>query len=112
MPTLPPGDAVTPLDLTVRFDDGRAVIVIEGEVDHHTCETLRRVSHGVLAAGVASVTFDCAHLTFLDAGGLRVFCDVVTVAEQRGGSVALEGTSASTRRLLAVSGLGERLVIR
>lgn len=112
MASPPPGIDETPLDLTVHRKGDVATIIIDGEVDHHTCETLRRAAREALAAGTSSVTFECSALSFLDAGGLRVFCDVLAATEERGGTVVLEGATASTRRLLEVTGLRERLLIR
>jgi anti-anti-sigma factor len=102
----------TLLDLSVHTVGNHSTVVIVGEVDHHTCETLRRVVHGVLAAGASSVTFDCSRLAFIDAGGLHVLGDVLALVDRRGGRLEVTGANRFTIHLLEVTGLAEHLLVR
>ncbi|MCU1358200.1 MAG: metal transporter substrate-binding protein [Acidimicrobiales bacterium] len=106
------GDVVrAPLDLTLCLDDEVVIIEIDGEVDHQTCEILRRVIDGVLATGIDSLVLDCSALTFLDSGGIGVLGELLRDTDARDGTVTVRNASALTRRLLAVTGYEARVAI-
>jgi anti-anti-sigma factor len=94
------------MTISYRSDDGVSVIGIAGEVDHFTCERLRRVIHAVLASGVTTIALDCRDLTFADAGAVSVVVELQHHMARRRGQVAVYDPHGRLRRLLDISGVG------
>ncbi len=103
----PPPPALT---LTVRRDGDRAVVAIEGEVDHANCDQLRAATTQALAAGATTVVADCGAMTFIDAGGLGVLREVATATRERGGHLTVRHAAPATWHLLTIAGFADRVV--
>jgi anti-sigma B factor antagonist len=88
-------DAVT-LDIGSSLDDGRAVVVLRGELDLATRAPLADELQSLVAAGATSVVVDLAGVTFLDSTGLGTLLE----ARRLGADLSLRNPQGRVRRLL------------
>ena len=97
----------TPRPFAVSVDDsnGSTVVRVAGEVDMETAPRLERRLLELAHAGKPLVTVDMADIDFIDSTGLHAI--VVAVKELRayGGDLVLRAPTASTARVLELSGL-------
>ncbi len=99
------------LDLSTRRVDGRAVVLVGGEVDLETASQLG--DHALEAIDDASphIALELSGVTFMDSTGLKVLLAVKNRAELAGGSLALLGTTRTVRRILELTGLEQTFTL-
>jgi anti-sigma B factor antagonist len=92
---------------------GESVVVeVRGDVDAATANRLAARLHDVVAGqGNLSVVVDVGEMTFIDSQGLHALVQAWREARTRGGALRIERASASTARLLEITGL-DRLLSR
>jgi anti-sigma B factor antagonist len=93
------------LQLQVAEHDGVAEVTVRGEIDIHTCGDLETTLTRLADSGVRTVTLDFAGVAFIDSSGLRVLVIGHKALQDQGGSLVVSNPSASTKRLLEVTGL-------
>jgi anti-sigma B factor antagonist len=93
------------IELHVTRSDASADIVVHGEVDIHSCGQVERALTDLADDGVATVTLDLANVSFIDSSGLRALVVGHKALQDRGGRLVVAIPSASTARLLEVTGL-------
>ena len=93
------------LDLRVVEDDDGADVSVRGEVDIHTCSQLEQVLTNLAEKGMRTVAIDLRHVGFIDSSGLRALVVAHKALQDQGGSLVVANPSASTARLLEVTGL-------
>ena len=79
-----------------RLTDGRAVVVLRGELDLATGAPLADELQSLMAAGASSVVVDLAGVTFLDSTGLGTLLE----ARRLGAELSLRNPQGRVRRLL------------
>ena len=96
---------------TVRFDQTRALIKVNGELDLSTAAPLWAVLQSHLAAGRRFLRLDLSGVTFLDAtvltGITRAHQDLLA----RRGTLVITGVRALVSRVLRMTGLDEVLFV-
>lgn len=80
------------------------LVILAGEIDHHSARALRKVIEGELSGPDEVVLFDLNAVTYMDSGGLALLFDVVRALEK--GWVGVIQPRNGVRRLLDISGLG------
>lgn len=90
---------------------GSTVVRAVGEVDLSATEDLAAAVRPCLANG-ASVELDLSEVAFIDSSGLGTLVQLLKEAARNGGSLTLTGVSASTYRLLEVTGLAKVFDVR
>jgi anti-sigma B factor antagonist len=107
---------VTPMSaqpLSVHVEEDRAVLALNGEHEAYTAHKLARHLSALIAEQVG-VTVDLSHATFIDSTVVGVLIAAnrrATEAEVGFNLVVGPETGWPVRRLLEVTGLGERLDI-
>jgi anti-sigma B factor antagonist len=91
----------------IAHQDGRALIVVRGELDMATAPVFSAVLDDAIAAS-PNVEINMEDVTFLDSGGLRVIA-VAAVGVQPDGSITIRNPSRAVTRALAVTGLDSQL---
>ena len=98
----------TEFKIAHRATEAGVTLKVVGELDLGTVpvltESVERVKHGIKA-----LTLDLSDLTFMDSTGLRVILSARERWRSNGQELALTESSSQVQRLLAVSGVGERL---
>jgi anti-anti-sigma factor len=80
---------------------GTPVLMITGELDISSAESVRQLVLEAVAAGPSKVIFDLGRLEFMDSTGIAL---LVTVAEQIE-TVEVRNPSKIVRRIIELSGL-------
>jgi anti-sigma B factor antagonist len=93
------------LQLHVAEHDGVAEVSVRGEVDIHTCGELEQTLTRLADNGARTITLDFADVAFIDSSGLRALVIGHKALQDQGGSLVVTNPSASTARLLEVTGL-------
>jgi anti-anti-sigma factor len=87
-------------------------IALTGEIDSTAELYLELVLHRFRASGSPNAVVDLAHVTFLDARGLRFLHQVAELSRERGGQVSLLRPSARVLHLLQVATLDALFTVR
>ena len=103
-----------PQALSVNVEEDRATVALSGEHEAYTADKLAHQLSALIAEAVG-VTVDLRHATFIDS----TVVGVLIAADRRASEAGLgfnllvgDETGWPVRRLLEVTGLGERLDIR
>jgi len=91
--------------------DGRAVLMVRGEVDLTTAGRLRSSIEAALAAA-PRVELDLHQVVFMDSSGVRVLIQTFQQATQSGEVLELLDPSPCVQRLMSITGLDRLLPIR
>ncbi|MDZ5620062.1 STAS domain-containing protein [Nocardioides bizhenqiangii] len=91
--------------------DGSTVVRAVGEVDLSTAQDLAAAVRPCLADG-ESVVLDLSGVEFIDSSGLGTLVQLLKEAARNGASLTLGGVTASTYRLLEVTGLAAVFDVR
>jgi anti-anti-sigma factor len=97
----PPGLAVT----VVQTWDDTAVVIVGGEIDLRTSDTLRTELFALHAAGHRGLVLDCSEVGFCDASGLGALVAAHNRVTADGGRIRLARVRPQQLRLLCITGL-------
>ncbi|WP_100372591.1 anti-sigma F factor antagonist [Bacillus sp. FJAT-45037] len=82
------------------------LVRLEGELDHHTAEKLRKKVEGHLVdANVLHIVLNLEQLTFMDSSGLGVILGRYKQVKANGGEMVVCAISPAVKRLFEMSGL-------
>jgi anti-anti-sigma factor len=100
------------LSLDVRIDAPSATVVLVGELDPHSADSLSEALHELGAdASVDRVVVDLAAVGFIDSSGLRALLSADEALASAGSKLVLRSPSDAVRRLLEITDLLDRLEI-
>jgi anti-sigma B factor antagonist len=85
--------------------DGRAELVVAGELDLATAPMLRSELQSVIEGGADDVVIDMTDVGFVDSAGLGVLIGAVGRLRERGGHLALRHLQAAPRKVIDITGL-------
>jgi anti-anti-sigma factor len=97
------------LQIDLRQESDRVVVVLEGELDMANAPLLQGTVEGEQLAATKTIVLDLQQLSFLDSTGLRVILAVRELCWRRGQEFAVTPGSQQVQRLLSVTGVGEHL---
>jgi anti-sigma B factor antagonist len=101
----PAGDAYCAAD--VSRDNGTVVIRLSGELDMVSSQSVRPVIEAALADQSERLVFEVSGLQFMDSSGVAL---LISVAKRVKG-VEVRNPTATVRRIIELTGLGEVLVV-
>jgi anti-anti-sigma factor len=91
--------------------DGRLQVVVTGALDMAAAFRFESALEALLVAGDAeSVVLDLGQVTFVDSAGLGALLSIRERASQLGIELTAARVSASVRRILEVTGIGDLTV--
>jgi anti-sigma B factor antagonist len=96
---------VTDFDLVVNQVDGKASVVVTGELDMYTAPRLREELVGLTTRGSRDVTVDLEGVNFVDSTALGVLVGGLKRLRQLDGDLKLKSPSAQTFKVLELTGL-------
>lgn len=85
--------------------DGRADLVVAGEIDIATAPLLRSDLHRIVQNGASEVVIDMAGVDFIDSAGLGVLIGAVGRLRERGGRLVLRHVQPAPRKVIEITGL-------
>jgi anti-anti-sigma factor len=98
-------DDLKPLELTVAEEGDGANVLVRGEVDIHTCVELEKALTELAERGARRITVDLRDVAFIDSSGLRALVVGHKALQDQGGTLVVANPSATSARLLEVTGL-------
>jgi anti-sigma B factor antagonist len=105
-------ESVSKMQITRSERDEELVLHVAGALDAYTAPDLRAELDASLAAdALPTLVLDLGELDFLDSTGLRVLVETHSALAARDGALRLRNATATTRRLLDITGLSDVLVV-
>jgi len=96
--------------MDVRFsrEGNTLVVMIEGEIDHHTASKVReRIDSKFLMEPVKNMILDLSGVTFMDSAGIGLIIGRKSRVSLVGGRLSLRNPNPDIRKLLRVSRMEE-----
>jgi anti-anti-sigma factor len=87
------------------------VFALRGELDPHTAPQLAAAVEQALTDETREVVLDLSGILFVDSSGLRVIISTYRTMTDRDGRFVLRAPSATTRRILDVTGLADLIEV-
>lgn len=97
------------LQIDVRHDGGRAILVLAGELDLASAEILQRAVDDPTLAAEPMLVLDLEQLQFIDSTGLRIILKALERCRSRGQEFAITRGSPQVQRLLSITGVAAHL---
>jgi anti-anti-sigma factor len=104
-------DREHPLVIDARVEADQVVLILTGELDPHTAPSLRQALDRTVGDTTTVVVFDLGGVTFVDSSGLRVIIAAHKLMDDRHGRLVLRDPSDTTRRILDITGLSDRIEV-
>ncbi|KGA98615.1 anti-sigma F factor antagonist [Alkalihalobacillus alcalophilus ATCC 27647 = CGMCC 1.3604] len=94
------------LIIDLEHKDKVLLVRLEGELDHHTAETLRtQVEEKLKQTQVKHIVLSLEQLSFMDSSGLGVILGRYKYVKALGGEMVVCSISPAVKRLFEMSGL-------
>lgn len=98
------------MKVNITSENGTAVAVLNGEIDHHTARSLRsEIDRFVITMQPERLAMDFTGITFMDSSGIGLIIGRYKLMKEWGGQLEIRGTHPYIRRVLKLSGI-ERIV--
>ena len=98
------------MELHFKRKNKTIIILIFGEIDHHTSAELRRQTESALAQmGGRNIIFGFEHVTFMDSSGIALVLSLYKRMAALGGTLEITDLPPFARRILKAAGV-EKLV--
>lgn len=98
------------MKLDIRSENGSAVAVLKGEIDHHNAKELRtELDRYIISAQPRSFVMDFRNITFMDSSGIGLIIGRSKLLRECGGELTVRDPQTYIRRVMKLSGI-ERLV--
>lgn len=86
--------------------DSTLVVKIEGELDHHEAERVKRaIDEEYEKKSCKNMIFELKNLTFMDSSGIGVIIGRYKKVKNNGGKVAIVNANQYLKKVIEVSGL-------
>jgi stage II sporulation protein AA (anti-sigma F factor antagonist) len=91
--------------LDMREEEGRLVIVISGEIDHHSAAAVRnQIDRRLGELSSRSAVMDLSKIEFMDSSGLGLILGRYTKARELGTEVIIKNPSKRTEKIFRMAG--------
>ena len=98
------------MQMEIKNENGSAVAVISGEIDHHNAKELRtQLDRFIIASRPVQLTIDLKDITFMDSSGIGLIMGRSKLIRTCGGRLTVHSPQPYIRRVLKLSGI-ERIV--
>jgi anti-anti-sigma factor len=101
---LPLERTIPPFSCDLDRSGGRPRLVLEGELDLHTSQTVEVALSRLRDAGAAAIDIDLARLTFMDSAGLHLMIRWTGEGVADELSVAIVNATGQVRRVFELTG--------
>lgn len=98
-----------PLTTSILYDDGIALLVLDGELDLTVVGRLDAAVAAVLADGKRLVLIDLGALRFCDSTGLGALLRASRLVREAGGTCLVAGARGPVQRLLVLTSMERAL---
>ena len=94
----------------IKNDNGTAVALLKGEIDHHNAKSLRaELDHYIVTVQPERFAIDFGGITFMDSSGIGLIMGRSKLMKECGGSLDIRNAQPYITRVLKLAGV-ERIV--
>lgn len=98
------------MKLDIKSENGAAIAVIKGEIDHHTAKSLREeLDKFVITMQPETLAIDLGNITFMDSSGIGLIIGRYKLLKECGGILEIRRPQPYIRRVLKLAGI-DRIV--
>ena len=98
------------MKINISSENGTAIAMLSGEIDHHTARSLRtEIDKFVITMQPEKLAMDFTGITFMDSSGIGLIIGRYKLLKECGGQLEIRGPQPYIRRVLKLSGI-ERIV--
>ncbi|MDE5855133.1 MAG: STAS domain-containing protein [Ruminococcus sp.] len=98
------------MKIKIKSQNGTAIVVLSGEIDHHTAKNLRsELDKFVITMQPEVLAIDFSNITFMDSSGIGFIIGRYKLLKECGGQLEIHSPQPYIRRVLKLSGI-ERIV--
>lgn len=98
------------MELHFKRKNKTMIILISGEIDHHTSAELRRQTESALVQmGGRNIIFGFEHVTFMDSSGIGMMIGRYKQLQALGGRIAIACANEKIAEIIRLSGLTKLL---
>lgn len=98
------------MQLDIKNENGCAVALISGEIDHHNAKEIRtQLDRYIIASRPSQLVIDLKEITFMDSSGIGLIMGRCKLMKQCGGRLEILNPQPYIRRVLRLAGI-ERIV--
>lgn len=98
------------MKVNIKSENGTAIAVLSGEIDHHTAKMLRaELDKFVITMQPDILAIDLSGITFMDSSGIGLIIGRHKLIKECGGRLEIRSPQPYIRRMLKISGV-ERIV--
>ena len=105
-------DEAARLEVETSTEGEASVVVLNGEIDPHTTNTLDAAVDRALGGSGTQVVLDLGGVTFIDSAGLRALIRAQRVTQEAGGGLTLRNVRPAAQRIFDITGLTSELDIQ
>ncbi len=87
------------------YRDDVYVIELDGDIDHHSSEIIKREIYINTGRYVNKMIIDLSNVEFMDSSGIGMILGRYREIKERGGKIALTGIKGNMERIFNMSGL-------
>ncbi|MCM1529653.1 MAG: STAS domain-containing protein [Alistipes sp.] len=96
--------------MDIRSENGKAVAVLTGDIDHHSARQLRsELDSFVITMQPDILIIDLTGISFMDSSGIGLIIGRYKLLKELGGKLEVKSPQPYIRRVLRLSGI-ERIV--
>lgn len=96
--------------IDIKSENGHAVAVLNGEIDHHNAKEIRnRLDNYITATHPLELAMDFGNITFMDSSGIGLIMGRSRLMHEYGGNLEIRNSQPYIKRVLKLAGM-ERLV--
>ncbi len=94
------------MNIQLEMIEKTLVVVLQGEIDHHTCVAMReRIDREYQVKRAKHLVFDFAGVTFMDSSGIGLLMGRCRNVAMAGGNVGIFNVSEKPDKVLRLSGV-------
>ena len=92
----------------IKNDNGTAVALLKGEIDHHNAKSLRaELDHYIVPVPPERFAIDFGGITFMDSSGIGLVMGRYRVLQKRHAQIDIINVSPQIRKVMQLSGIGK-----
>lgn len=94
------------MNLQFYVKEDNLVVIMEGELDHHSTEEVRnKIDNQLDVEGINKLILDFSQVSFMDSSGIGVVIGRYKKLNAKDGKICIAGVSPSVRRVFELSGM-------
>ena len=90
----------------LNFEDGVLRAVLDGEIDHHSVQQMRReIDDAIVRTSPKTLGLDVRRVSFMDSSGIGLVMGRYRLLHGMGGKIVISGAAGKLEKILRIGGL-------